>query len=61
MGRKNRKRRTHVDDEVVEKTGGEKVPKSFVVRRFGPRHEFIANNLMLTQATFSCTEEKFLP
>jgi hypothetical protein len=42
MGRKNRKRRTHVDDEVVEKTGGEKVPKSFVVRRFDLNPAFVA-------------------
>ena len=33
MARKQKKRRTHVDDSAMEKSGGEKIPKSFVVRR----------------------------
>jgi len=33
MARKRRKKRTHVEEEVAEKAGGEKVPKSFVLRR----------------------------
>jgi len=33
MGRTGKKRRTHVEEDVQEKTGGERVPKSFVLRR----------------------------
>ncbi|EKX31953.1 hypothetical protein GUITHDRAFT_148967, partial [Guillardia theta CCMP2712] len=33
MARKHKKRRTHVEEDTQEKTGGEKVPKSFVIRR----------------------------
>lgn len=33
MARKNKKRRTHVEEDIQEKTGGERVPKSFVLRR----------------------------
>jgi hypothetical protein len=34
MARKHKKRRTHVEEDVQEKTGGERVPKSFVLRRY---------------------------